>query len=596
MRRSRPASGATRRHSHNTKRGAAGPGGIVLPVRFVIRVALTAAAAGLLIFSFPPFHVGVLSAWCALVPLLAVINHCRSRARAAGWGAIFGLAANSGIFAWLLAVPGVHLHQFAALDALYSVFPALWCALVHRLDFTRSAHQVYAAAAWTCLEHLRGHAGFLAFPWATLAQTQVDDVWIAQVAAWAGEAGLSFLVLLGNTVVFGAGMSWLSHATRPGARTFSLQPLVMLLPILSALLFGAVSLHRGFDDSRTIPVSALRTPYVSYGPQAISPQEQMQRTLGLLAERGGQVSADARPGITVLPETAFINLDGRSDIEASIRRIAFQREFTLIFGVGQAAKFERGSRIPTSAGALAAVTNAAWALLPDTPAAQRYYKVELVPFAEYLPLRSQIRWPRFLVGTPLQVVPGPGPRLFAVSARVRIGPLICWEALFSAHSRALAQMGATVLALLSNDGWFAGRAVGEQHNLIARLRAIETHRPLVIASNRGESLIVDAYGRIRARSTEDDGPQWISADIEPSEVTTPYVRFGDVCAWWCIAVTLLGAVALLGGFRRRTPYQESPGKDLVPPGGGTSHCALAHPRIGVRNLCHHAFRGEQASQ
>ncbi|MBC8167509.1 MAG: hypothetical protein H7Y20_16770, partial [Bryobacteraceae bacterium] len=119
---------------------------------------------------------------------------------------------------------------------------------------------------------------------------------------------------------------------------------------------------------------------------------------------------------------------------------------------------------------------------------------------------------------------------------------ICYESAFPDLVRRFALDGATVLANLSNDGYFGGSAAREQHLSLVRMRAAENNRWILRSTNDGVTASVDPAGRIRrtfppSQSTSGRLP----FNYEPK--LTFYTRFGDVFAWIC-AFAALGLLIL----------------------------------------------------
>jgi apolipoprotein N-acyltransferase len=526
--------------------------------------ALAALSAALLVLCFPPFAGGAVIGSFALVPLLFALRGAGIW-RAAMLGVLFGALSNLGIFSWLLAVPGIHVYQFAVLDAVFCLYPALWCVLVSRLDPSKPVYELAVATLWVSVEYVRAHSGFLALPWATLAQTQVSDTWLLQSAALFGEPVVSFLVALGNVVIYRV----LGHHLMR-ERGMRLALLAWTLPIVAAFGFGAWVVRtndapagdRAGPDRRQLEVAALQTQYAAYGPRRVSSERRMTELLAFMRR---DWPSTAR--LAVLPESSFSNLDRHPDETRALVALSRLRGSAVIAGVAQAAKFEQAPEAPVAKSGAAPpmrlgdaghpgvpdrrAINAAWIFTPDGAPPLRYRKVRRLPFAEYQPLAEGLRWPRWLVGRPIEVVPGHGPRAFALGADRSVGVLICWESLFAAHSRALAQQGAAVLVLLTNEAWFEQSAASAQHDLAARMRAVETGRSVVVASNAGRSLIIDRFGRITAARAAAESPRWITGTVRTVTELAPYVLYGDAFAFACLALSfVLLALPLL--FARRS--------------------------------------------
>ena len=94
---------------------------------------------------------------------------------------------------------------------------------------------------------------------------------------------------------------------------------------------------------------------------------------------------------------------------------------------------------------------------------------------------------------------------------------------------------ATMLVNVSNDGWFTGSIEPQQHAEIARMRALETGRFLLRATNNGVTAIINEKGRV-----VNSLPQYqvgvLSGYAMPLSGATPYVKVGN---WLIISVMLL---------------------------------------------------------
>jgi apolipoprotein N-acyltransferase len=181
--------------------------------------------------------------------------------------------------------------------------------------------------------------------------------------------------------------------------------------------------------------------------------------------------------------------------------------------------------------------NSAVLLRPDGDLEDRYDKINLVPFGEYVPKvfsfvnRITQEAGDFAPGKRLVVFPADGHRL---------GVFICYESVFPAEVREFVKNGANVLLNLSNDGYFGQSAAREQHLEIARMRAVENRRWLLRVTNDGISAAIDPAGRVTQRL-----PMYREAVARMNysyiSETTFYTKHGDWFAWGCL---LAGAVAL----------------------------------------------------
>ncbi len=179
--------------------------------------------------------------------------------------------------------------------------------------------------------------------------------------------------------------------------------------------------------------------------------------------------------------------------------------------------------------------------------AQLYHKRHLVPFGEVLPLRGLLGAAANLLNVPYaDFSPGPARQPPLRAGGLVLGPTICYEIAFPALVRS-ALPAAQVLVNVSNDGWFGDSLAPHQHLQIARLRALETGRPLLRATNTGITAVIGPHGRVLARA-----PQFevavVRATVTPHGGLTPYVRLGDAPA--LLAAAALLALATLARSRR----------------------------------------------
>jgi apolipoprotein N-acyltransferase len=155
---------------------------------------------------------------------------------------------------------------------------------------------------------------------------------------------------------------------------------------------------------------------------------------------------------------------------------------------------------------------------------QLYSKSHLVPFGEFFP--AGFHWVLGILHIPLgDFARGPDdPQPLAVGGQ-QVAVDICYEDAFGEEIiRQLPQ--ATVLVNVSNVAWFGHSIAPEQHLQMSQMRALETGRPMLRATNTGMTAAIDAHGNVLAEL-----PQYtegaLLATVQPQAGATPFVRFGN---------------------------------------------------------------------
>jgi len=433
------------------------------------------------VLAYPIPDLGVV-AWVTLVPLF-LAAHQRTLRTAFWLGYLWGIVAFGGVLWWITTF-GVGVWVLTA--ALAAVFPALamlGIAVVER-DHDGPLVFLWIALVWTAVEFLRGQ-GALGFPWALLGASQHRALPLIQIASLGGVYAVSGVVALTNATLY-------VILTR---RAVVVPVVGTGLVLVGTLLYGLNALRHPIPAVFT---AAVVQPDVS-GRGPLRPEEVRRGLLDLQQLTHDAAARGAR--LVVWPETASpTGILGEASTLAAIR------------------SWVRSDRVALIATSLEGdVTNSAFAFAPTGALVGRYDKVRFVPFAEY----------GEHAGSAFTVLRTP---------EARVGVAICFESIFPGIARRYAQEGATLLAVVSNDAWFDGRAAPEQHAALAPFRAVEEGRYLLRAANEGISAIIDPRGRVLdalplgARGI-------LAAPVASLSALTPYARYGDLVGWGAVLAT-----------------------------------------------------------
>ena len=424
----------------------------------------------------------------------------------------------------------VSLHQFGGMPApLAALATFLFCvllALFHGATAwlqaripARDAVRVglLIPAAWTLAEWLRSWV-LTGFPW--LAVGYASTGWPTQgYAPSLGVFGVSFIT------VSTAGMLW--TLARQGSRGNTVF-IVLLILLLAGAGEGLRRIEWTVPEGRPVHVALLQGntgQEMKFRPERYA---QILETYARLAEA-------TRAALIVLPETALPRFFDQVDPAylARLEGAAKRNGGDLLVGVPYRSA---GGEYYNS------VVN-----LGSSPR-QVYHKQHLVPFGEFIPpgfgwvLRIlKIPLSDFARGAPDQ------PPMALAGQRVAIN--ICYEDAIGDEIRRRAAP-ATLLINVSNVAWFGDSLAPAQHLQIARLRAIETGRMHLAATNTGVTAAIDRDGQLLASL-----PHYTLAALEVRAQgysgATPYMRFGD---WPMVVLSLLvlGAALLVA---RRNPHR-----------------------------------------
>lgn len=172
----------------------------------------------------------------------------------------------------------------------------------------------------------------------------------------------------------------------------------------------------------------------------------------------------------------------------------------------------------------------------------RYDKMRLVPFGEYIPLRPALGWLTSITDAANEDRRRGAALRTLRTAGISIGPLVCFESSFPDLSRALARLGADLIVVQSATTTFQNSWAPEQHASLAAVRAVESGVPVLHATLSGVSAAFDASGKqLLWFGTEQRGAYVVEVPLSGS--STFYARHGDWVPY--LGFTLLSAPLLL---------------------------------------------------
>ncbi len=410
---------------------------------------------------------------------------------------------------------------FLLLCSILAVYPAVFALLAQKFEHLPLLYVFGLPFSWVALEWARAFA-MSGFPWANLGYTQTPLNRLIQIADITGVYGLSWLVVLGNTVISG----FIRNFYRRSG------PLVLAVCIVCALIYGSWRCEqiRGLQNR----IVALNVGVIQ-GDIAQSEKWDPAfeaETIGTYARLSEECARhEPVPDILVWPESAmpfFYGLDENQS--ARVDSIVRQTGKPLLFGSIGVIRVEGKARL----------LNRAYLLDKNAVMLGAYAKQHLVPFGEYVPWSNILFFVHHIVAGSVDFIPGtnPGPLMFK---GIPLGVLICYEAIFPQISRETVRRGAQVLINITNDAWYGDTGGPYQHLQIARWRAIEFRVPLVRAANTGISAMFDATGQ-QCGSLALNTRGFLTCGVHPMSYLSFYAKYGDLFAWLCVFATLCAII------------------------------------------------------
>ena len=495
-----------------------------MPSRGTLACAAAAVASGLaLALAYPHFDLSAL-AWVALAPVI-VIAVGRPAGPAFGWGWLTGAIFFFVLLRWLnftfsvySAIPWPLVYvPTLALAGYCALYVGLFAGALGWVAARRSPARalVLAPFIWVGGEWVRGH--FLGgFPWGLLGYSQYRELPVIQIAELGGVYAVSFVLVAANSALAAlCVLPW----RRAVAGVLAGAGLVAV-----TLSFGAMRLATAGGQPAAEARVGLMQPSIEQ-PLKFDPSH-AERTLAIYVALSRRTASDQLQ-LLVWPETA---LPGVLRRDVTLRRLltelASALRVPLLVG-----------SIDVSDGAPARYRNSAF-LVTGGGLQERYDKIQLVPFGEYVPLSALLGFVRGWAEFIADLEPGARPFVF-LGPPAPFGVVICYEGIFPELVREFVKDGARFMVNMTNDAWF-GRTSGPlQHLAMYPFRAVEHRLAVVRAANTGISAFITPTGRI-AQSLPLFERGTLVDTIALRTTTTLYTRFGDWLVWLSLAVTAAG--------------------------------------------------------
>jgi len=473
-------------------------------------------AGALLTLSFSPFDISLL-AFVALASLRVSLLPELSVKRAILRGFLFGLGLFGSGVSWVFVsmVVGEPSGLFIPIlmtlfyCSFWAVFPAMSAYLFIKLRTNSYFDWLVFSCVWVFVEYVRGEWVLGGFPWLQVGYSQLDSYLAGYIPIF-GVYGVGLIIAMISALLA-------ESLLRKNTRSKPIMGVTVLL------LVGAVLQGISWTNVSGDPIKVT----LIQGNIAQKDKWQLENRNTTLKQYYDDSTKHWDSDIIIWPETAVPAY--YSDVKGSylmpLKTEAVAHNTTIITSLPY--KNEAGQLYN--------------AVLTLGESEGFYKKIHLLPFGEYLPWQPvsgyllglmNVRLGNFSSGDIDQPLLKAAGHQFVTS--------ICYEDAFGEQSiRHIEQ--AKFLVNVTNDGWFGRSIEPYQHMQIARMRALESGRYLLRATNTGVTAVVSEKGKVIHQAPVMQRAS-VTADINPMSGLTPYARAGDKPVIVLILMVLLGTL------------------------------------------------------
>jgi apolipoprotein N-acyltransferase len=507
-------------------------------LNFYAGLGLAGLSGCLWFLAVTPFDLSAL-AWFAAVPMLLAVDRAPTfkQALALGWWA--GIVETGGGFYWLIDV----MQRFADFPKLAAVLVFLVFCATRAVIFLLFAGIVYGIRRrrripMTVLAPVGLVSCELVVPQLFPCGQWISQAWhplVIQIAELTGPLGVTALLMMVNGALYDLAVD------RRAARYPAMAAAVLAA---AALIFGAVRMRQMDDVIAHAPQLkvGLVQPNFAYTANGELTREEAIRQLTALQEESRRLER-AGAQLIVWSEGAY--------------PVALPRDFKADFAPESLGMIRRGFTAPVVVGAEmydAAhedAFNSAILLDGEGRAVDRYDKVRLLAFGEYIPgIDAFPSLRKFLPEGIGRFTAGQGPQVLTLRGPQdqiwKLGPVICYEDILPGFLRGVGRLHPNLLVNLTSDSWFGAAAEPWEHLALSVFAGVELRVSLVRAVNSGVSALIDPNGRVLRKTYADDpyrNPRaadgvLVAAPILPGG-NTVYVAVGNLFAYICVAATLM---------------------------------------------------------
>ncbi|HDR49997.1 MAG TPA: apolipoprotein N-acyltransferase [Mariniphaga anaerophila] len=421
-----------------------------------------------------------------------------------------------------------------------------WLGHIARRRFHSSLGYLALAVFWISFEYFHFHWD-IEWPWLNLGNGFANDVKMIQWYEFTGILGGTLWVLAVNFILF----SILMKLNRKNSLKTLLYPASVLILLIVVPVAWSVITYYSYtekeDPLQVVIVQPNIDPYnEDYDIQAES--KKLQKFIQLADQK-----TDGQTNLVIGPETIFERYPDWNTDRLSTNFLF--RQLTdwmwnypgteVIFGASTS-KIYPDAESATSTSRVSNnihydVFNSA-VFIDRNGIGEVYHKSILVSGVEKMPFRKYLGFLNDLVfdlgGTTGSLGKQAEPSNFTLQNGIKVAPVICYESVFGGYLTRFVHKEASLIVVITNDGWWRNTPGYKQHLSFSRLRAIETRRSVARSANTGISCFVNQRGDVLQPTA-----WWEEAAIKDTvnlnDELTFYVKHGDYIARVALFMSVL---------------------------------------------------------
>jgi len=527
---------------------------------FYVNLFLSFLTILLLSFSFPSPCISYL-VWIALVPWFIIIS---TEYRAGLFSYLIGFLFFVFNLTWIGFVTGFGWILLSLYLALY--FYAFGLVIRFLRRWLQLPHLFITPFVWVTFEYLRS-IPYFGFPWFFAGYSQYLNLPLIQIADITGVYGISFLIVTVNASIADLIEQFLFKCVNRSAMdsaVFSkkkgsalwISIIIPCLLISLVLVYGYIDL-KGKRASLNGPNICVVQGNIPQGVKIKADKEEKKKIL-LKYTNLSLKAAGKKVDIIVWPETmvpGILNIDPKL-LDREIDRLSKESVRTITDATS--ANLILGGTAIDVRDAAALYYNTAFYYDRHGKYVNRYDKIYLVPFGEFIPFEEWLSLFSYIVPYSVSLSGGGQRTMFELDTRkdgryCKFGVIICYEDTVAPLVRKFRKEGADFMINITNDAWFHDSSELDQHLAIMVFRAVENRISITRAANSGISSFVAPNGEIydyldnEGKYKEIEGILCNKIRFEDS-VNSWYTNHGDLFAISCLSIT---AILFLAALARR---------------------------------------------